>query len=115
MTTQEIASMIAEISVPFAYRMFTEDTAVPPPFICFYYDGSNNFDADDQVFVHGETLIVELYTNRKDFALEERAQEVFDAHEIPWDRSETWINSEKMYEVIYALDVLITPSNAKGD
>lgn len=111
MTTQEIAAMVAEISVPYAYRQFTKATAQPPPFVCFYLDGSDNFAADDRVYKHVETLIVELYTDTKDFALEERIEEIFDAHELPWERQEFYIGSEQLHETIYTLDVLITPSN----
>lgn len=111
MTTQDIATMVAEIGVPYAYRQFTKETAVPPPFVCFYLDGSENFAADDKVFAHIEELTVELYTDAKDFALEERIEAIFDAHDLPWERQEFWLGDEQMNEVVYTADVLITPSN----
>lgn len=111
MTTQEIAAMVAEIGVPYAYRQFTKATAQPPPFVCFYLDGSDNFYADDQVFQSVETLIVELYTDTKDFALEERVEAILDAHDLPWERQELYLGDEQLSETVYTLDVLITPSN----
>lgn len=111
MTTQDIAAMIAEIGVPYAYREFTKATAQPPPFVCFFLDGSDNFDADDKAYQHVETLIVELYTDAKDFTLEERCEAVFDAHDLPWERQEIYLGDEQMSETIYSLSVLLTPSN----
>lgn len=111
MNSQDIATMIAQIGVPYAYRQFTKETAVPPPFVCFYLDGSDNFAADDKVFAHVEELIVELYTDSKDYAIEERIEAILDAHDLPWDRQEFYLGDEQMSETVYTVDVLITPSN----
>ena len=111
MTTQEISAMVAEVGIPFAYKEFTQDTAKSPPFLCFFLDGSDNFDADDRVFQRVETLVVELYTDAKDFSLEEAVERIFDAHSLPWEKDETYIGSEQLHETIYTLDVLITPSH----
>ena len=111
MTTQEIEAMVAAVGVPYAYRQFTQATAQPPPFLCFYLDGSDNFDADDKVYQRVETLTLELYTNRKDFVLEELLEAILDSYDLPWNKAEAEIESEQMHETIYTLDVLITPSN----
>ena len=111
MTTQDIKTMIATIGVPYAYRQFTKETAKAPPFICFFFDGSDNFDADDCVFQRVESLIVEIYTDTKDFALEEQAEAVFDANHLPWEKTETVIETEQMHETIYTLSVMLTPSH----
>ena len=111
MTTQEVATLVAGVGVPYAYREFTKATAVPPPFICFFFDGSENFDADDKVLTHIETLIIELYTDSKYFQLEESIESILDDASLPWEKQETYIGSEQLHETIYTLDIDIQPSN----
>lgn len=44
-----------------------------------------------------------MYTDFKD--LESRVEGVLDGHEIFYNKSETWIQSEKLYEVMYAFEM----------
>ena len=48
---------------------------------------------------------MELYTDKKDPELEEKLEDILTAHEIPWEKSEVWIESEKMYEVLYQTEI----------
>ena len=108
MTTQEIAAMVNEIGPPTAYYQFTDKTAKPCPFICFYYAGSDDFLADSTNYVSINRLIIELYTDEKDFELEKMVQDVLNAHGLIYNRDEGYIDSEKMYEVIFESEVIIT-------
>ena len=44
---------------------------------------------------------IELYTDLKDLAVEQQLEDVLDEHGIFYNKSETWIESEKLYEVLY--------------
>ena len=46
-----------------------------------------------------------MYTDFKDPSLESRVEDVLDRHEIFYNKSETWIQSEKLYEVMYSFDM----------
>ena len=48
---------------------------------------------------------LELYTDAKDFASEQKAEDALDAAGIFYNKSETWIDSEKLYEVLYSFDM----------
>ena len=37
MTRQEVAQMIAEMGIPYAYYQFPHGTEQAPPFVCFFY------------------------------------------------------------------------------
>ena len=50
-------------------------------------------------------LNIELYTDEKDPELEDGVEAVLNAHEIFWNKSEVWIESEKLYEVLYQMTV----------
>ena len=48
---------------------------------------------------------IELYTDEKDPELEDRVEAVLNAYELFWNKSEVWIESEKLYEVLYQMTV----------
>ena len=58
--------MLAELKIPFAYDHFAEGESPDPPFICFLFPGSENFAADDVVYMEFSNLSIELYTDEKD-------------------------------------------------
>jgi hypothetical protein len=61
--------------------------------------------ADNGVYFKISQLNMELYTDKKDPELEEKLEDILTAHEIPWEKSEVWIDSEKMYEVLYQTEI----------
>jgi hypothetical protein len=69
------------------------------------FPGSENFAADDVVYMEFSNLSIELYADEKDLELEDRVEAVLNAHEIFWNKSEVWIESEKLYEVLYQMTV----------
>jgi hypothetical protein len=107
MSYQEIAEMIASIGLPYAYDHFSEDTAKPPPFICFYYDGDDDFKADNTNYQKIRPLTIELYTDNKDFVSEALVEATLNANGLVYSRSETYISTEKMYMVTYQTEVVI--------
>lgn len=99
--------MVSSIGVPYAYHHFTEDTAKPPPFVCFYYPGDDDLMADNSNYAKIRPLTIELYTDNKDFDLEATVEGVLAANELPFSRDETYIDTEKMYLVTYQTEVVI--------
>lgn len=114
MTYKQIAQMVAEIGVPYAYYEFTKDTAVAPPFVCFFYPIDSDMYADGENYTNIKHLTIEVYTDAKDFALEKTVENVLRSHGFTWTRSETRIDTERMYEVIYETDVVITEESNNG-
>lgn len=105
MTHEDVMQILAEAEIPFAYDHFAEGESPGPPFICFLFPGSENFAADNVVYMEFSNLSIELYTDGKDPELEDRVEEVLNAHELFWNKSEVWIESEKLYEVLYQMTV----------
>lgn len=107
MTTQEIASMIESIGLPFAYYQFDEGTGQQPPFICFFYPQDNDVLADNTNYVKVSRLVIELYTDNKDFALEATVETALAGAGLVYSRSEEKLDDERMFEVIYTTEVII--------
>lgn len=108
MTYQQVATMVASIGVPYAYYQFPEGTAVAPPFVCFYFEGSDDLYADDKNYQKIRPLTIELYTDNKDFSLEATVEDILSSNGLTYTRNESWIDSEKMNMVAYLTDVIIT-------
>ena len=102
---EELLQMLSEMQLPFAYHHFAEGEAVEPPFICYLLPGSNNFSADGKVYHKINEVHIELYTDLKDLAVEQQVEDVLDEHEIFYNKSEVWIESEKLYEVLYSFEM----------
>lgn len=101
---EELLQILSETSIPFAYHHFAEGESPEPPFICYLLPGSNNFSADGKVYYKINEVHIELYTDLKDLAVERQLEDVFDEHGIFYNKSETWIESEKLYEVLYTFE-----------
>ena len=101
----KIVSIINEMNIPFAYDHFAEGESPDPPFICYLLPGSDNFSADGLVYHKMQTMHIELYTDRKDPDTETAVETVLDNNRIFYNKSEVWIPSEKLYEVIYSFEM----------
>ncbi len=102
---EELLTIIKETGIPFAYDHFAEGEWPDPPFICYLLPGSDNFAADGRVYFKMNEVRIELYTDTKDLSVEQKLEDVLDAHEVFYNKSETWIGSEKLYEVLYQFEM----------
>lgn len=108
MTIENLVEMLQELKIPFAYDHFAEGESPDPPFICYLIPGSNNFAADGKVYFRINQVRIELYTDSKDLAVERKMEMVLDESGIFYNKSEVWIQSEKLYEVLYSFEVPFT-------
>lgn len=106
MTHQEVLEMMNEMKLPYAYHHFVEGESPDPPFLVFLYPGSDNFAADGKVYFKVNRLNIELYADLKDVELEERVETVLDKYGFVYEKSETWIESEHLYEVLFSLETI---------
>ena len=100
----KLIEILNEIGIPFAYDHFAEGESPDPPFICYLLPGSDNFAADGKAYYKINEVNIELYTDTKDLSAEEQVEAVLDEHGIFYEKSETWIDSDKLYEVLYQFE-----------
>lgn len=105
MTYEEINDMMAEMGLPYAYHHFAEGESPQPPFLLFLSPGEETFSADNVAYYSFKQLDIELYTDKKNPALEEEIEALLTQHEIYFTKSEAWIESEKLYEVLYEMTI----------
>ncbi len=101
----DLVKLLEETGIPFAYDHFAEGESPDPPFICYLLPQSDNFSADGKVYLKVSNVNIELYTDSKDLAVEQKLEIVLDIHGIFYDKTEVWIESEKLYEVLYSFEL----------
>lgn len=103
MEQAELFTLLKSTGLPVAYHHFT--TPPTPPYLAYLFAYSDNFGADNRVYSKASNYQVELYTVKKDLASEALLENALDAAEIYWEKSETYIESEKLYQVIYEIGI----------
>ena len=105
MTYEEINEMISEMNIPFAYHHFAEGESPNPPFLLFLSPRENTFSADNLMYHSFKQLDIELYTDRKSPETEQIIEDVLTEHQLFYEKSEIWIESERLYQVLYEVEV----------
>ena len=93
--------LLKTTGLPVAYHHFTSPPS--PPYVVYLFSYSSNFGADNKVHKEIPNYQVELYTKTKDPTSEALIEGLLDAHEIYWDKTETYIDSEGLYQVLYEI------------
>lgn len=102
---EKIIEILKVVGLPFAYDHFAEGESPNPPFICYLLPSSDNFSADGRVYYRINEIHIELYTDYKDLSVEQMLEAVLDEHGIFYEKSEVWIESEKLFEVLYTFEM----------
>lgn len=108
MTLNDIYTILKATGYPVAYSHFTGTTNTPlptPPYITYLSAYSSNFKADNKVYHKIDNLQIELYTNKKDLVAEKKIEDLLDLNEIPYETTETWIDTEKLFQKIYEISL----------
>lgn len=107
MTYKEVAEVVKSIGLPFAYYQFPEGTEMAPPFVCYFYTNTDDVYADDSNYQRIPVLNIELYTAEKDFDQEAALEKVLKDNGFSYYKEENYIDSEKMWQIAYEMEVII--------
>lgn len=107
MTEKEFKELLEDTDLEVTYHSWPIGQAPELPYLVYRYPQTDNFNADDTVYQQINNVDVELYTNSKDFATEKAVEAVLDGASIPWQKSENYIETERMYQTVYEMEILI--------
>ena len=108
MTVEEIFDALEASGLSVTYLQWPENAVPALPYICYYFPASNNLAADDSVYQRIDRLNVELYTKNKDFTTEALVEGALAGISGFWNKSETYLDTEEMYEVLYESEVVLS-------
>ena len=109
MILEDLYILLKETGYPVAYSHFNanEDNPPPmPPFITYLVTNSENFGADNKVYKKIYNIQIELYTLQKDIEAEELLENILDKNEIYYEISESFIESESLFQRIYEVRLM---------
>lgn len=101
----KLLEIIKRIGLPNAYHHFAEGESPEPPFLIYLLPASDNFSADGKVYFKANEVHIEIYTDYKSPNIEKKVEAVLDEHGIFYNKSEVFIESEKLYEVLYIFEM----------
>ncbi|HHV63826.1 MAG TPA: hypothetical protein GXX46_01925 [Peptococcaceae bacterium] len=106
MDEETLLSLLESTGLRVAYHHYGVDEDNPPPeppYLIYLFSHSSNFGADNKVYSKNPNYQVELYTIKKDPTTEKLIEDLFDEHDIYWEKTETYIESEGLYQVLYEI------------
>lgn len=109
MTQAELFQALKAIGYPVAYSQFRVDDDNPPPappYLTYLFAYDDDIMADNQNYVEISNFQVELYTKIKDLAAERAVQGKLKELGLPYRKTETWLDSEKLFQVIYEIQLI---------
>lgn len=110
MTHIELMEQLETIGYPVAYNSFVVDKnnpmPMPIPYICVLRTSDENISSDYKVHGKFKNYQIELYTDIKDLEAEKKVEEVLNTIDADYITSETYIESENLYQVVYQIKLL---------
>ena len=106
MTLSEIKTLLEGIpgfAGKVTYRAFPVGQAPALPFIAFRVLNSDNFEADDEVYLPRDVVAIELYSEDKDESNENAIEAKLKALGLPWEKDESYIPEEHCNLVTYEI------------
>lgn len=107
MKFSEVYALLKRSGLDVGYYQWEEKQVPPLPYILYYFPNMDPEAADNANYASIYQLNVELYTKNKDFELEANLDTVLTDGGMVFRKEETYIDSERMYEVLYTMEVLI--------
>lgn len=101
MDEAQLYSLLSTSGLPIAYHHF--DSPPTPPYVVYLFTRSENVGADNRVYIKDNRYQIELYSSKKDIGSEKIIEDMLDTNEIFYDKTETYIESEGLYEVLYEI------------
>lgn len=98
MKLSEVYTRLGTLNKPVAYLAFK--SAHNPPYIVYYENGANFHGSDEKNYIKDMTVVIELYSESKDMALERQIEDLFSDVEL--NKSEDiWIEDENLLMIAY--------------
>ena len=104
MTYMDLISALQDIGLDAAYGEFKESTS--PPFCIVLEDDSDDQYADNSNYKKITSCSIEYYNDIKHPPTEEMIEDELKSLGLTYQKRETIIESESMYQVVYELQII---------
>lgn len=91
------------IKIPYAYGVFKEE--VQPPYLVGIMRASDNFMADNKVYIKDLPMQLDLVYRNKDRNLEEKIEDIL-LEDVAWNKTdEAYLEDEEVFIVSYFFEL----------
>lgn len=104
MTIEEFVKVLQESDLPVTHYQWPVGNVPDLPYLVYTIPQSDGEYADNRTWAEICEIDVELYSEQRNFQLEDRLKEIFNAHELPYTTEFNYIESEQMYQTIFYLN-----------
>lgn len=111
MTLTDLIAIFTSTGLPVTYYQWNEHQVPALPYLVFYFPSARPEAADNATQAGITSVNLELYTAQKDFETEQMVDRTLMAGGLVFSKSEAWIDSESMYEVLYQMEEIIDGQN----
>ena len=103
MSEQQLFELLEASGLPVVYYAWPKDQAPAMPYLCYLVAYSANFAADGAVYQEITHYQIELYTPSKNPQVEAQVENALQG--IFWEKTETWIDTEQCFQILYEIEV----------
>lgn len=107
MTLADLIAIFTSTGLPVTYYQWNEHQVPALPYLVYYFPTARPEAADNTTQAVIPSVNLELYTNEKNFEVEAMVDRALMAGGLVFSKSEAWIESESMYQVLYQMEELI--------
>ncbi|MGN8648316.1 hypothetical protein ACTNEO_19930 [Gracilibacillus sp. HCP3S3_G5_1] len=104
MTLMKLIDLLEATGYPVAFSHFKDTPSIP--YITYTTPDTENFHADNKTYQKVTSVDIELYTDKKDLVAEKAIENLLDEHEIAWESTQRYIESEDLFQKIYEIGVV---------
>lgn len=102
MNAAQIKTMLDQSKCPVAYSHFPGERKTP--YLCFLLPDSTAYMADSRVQMLVHSVRVELYTDKKDTAVERKVERILSEHGLAFERHQEYLDGERLYLTAYEFE-----------
>ena len=104
MDEAKMKELLESSGIPFAYHIWRK----PPsklPWGVYRFSTTSEMYADGVLYHAVRRYQIELYTDTKEPLIEKMLEDTLTDNKIAFDKSETYIESEQLYQILYECEV----------
>lgn len=104
MTLNEFVAVLQESGLPVTHYQWPVGKVPDLPYLVYTIPATDGEYADNHTWAEISEIDVELYTNQRNFQLEDTIKDIFNAHELPYTTEFNYIESEQMFQTTFHLE-----------
>lgn len=105
MTLSELNTLLLTTGLPVAYQAFPVDHAPAMPFVVYQETGSDNFGADNIVYVSAMRIQIDLFCSKKSRFTEITLENILTGAGIFWERESGYDDTEDYFRTTYDIEI----------